>query len=120
MYALSPENTVTYKTDKNILLNSASNTLLNNVHYTIYLAVKVKVIINCFDKQITIWFFEEMTNNEQVKFIDVERRGCRYPDENFLKVSKYYSYSFCTLEHLYDVEMKLCGCVLHLMPGASM
>lgn len=44
MYALSPEDTVTYKTDKNILLNSASNTLVNNAHYMIYLAVKVKIV----------------------------------------------------------------------------
>lgn len=56
MYALSPENTVTYKTDKNILLDSASNTLVKNVHYTIYLAAKVKLALIFFSNQIIILF----------------------------------------------------------------
>lgn len=44
IYLVSPEETITYKTDKNIILNSVSNTLASNVHYTLYLAVKVKIV----------------------------------------------------------------------------
>ncbi|CAH0551589.1 unnamed protein product [Brassicogethes aeneus] len=60
----------------------------------------------------------EIENDENVKFLSVENRGCRFPWEKppELIVHKYYSYSTCVVQCHADSHIKLCNCTHHLMP----
>ncbi|XP_065167397.1 sodium channel protein Nach-like [Atheta coriaria] len=60
----------------------------------------------------------EIANDENVRSVNVEKRGCRFPDEIYpeLKVHKFYSYSTCIVQCHADAHINLCNCTHHLMP----
>lgn len=63
----------------------------------------------------------EIENDENVKDVTVEKRGCRFPDEKpkNLMVHDYYSYSTCVVQCHADAHVDLCNCTHHLMPYYS-
>lgn len=60
-----------------------------------------------------------MANEKEVESIDIQRRKCRFPAENYLKTSKVYSYPACLLECQREIHLKICNCTHHLMPFVS-
>lgn len=60
---------------------------------------------------------KHIRTTEQVLQMDINKRECYLPDENFLKYFKFYTVSNCQLECLTNLTLKNCGCVLFYMPS---
>lgn len=50
-------------------------------------------------------------STENVRFLNVEQRKCRFPTESTLVTSPVYSYRLCRNECRMKLARKLCGCV---------
>lgn len=61
----------------------------------------------------------EIENEPEVKNIAIKHRKCRFPEENYLTVQKYYSYMGCIVEEKKKAHYKMCNCTHHLMPNPS-
>ncbi|KAF5298771.1 hypothetical protein FQR65_LT09640 [Abscondita terminalis] len=63
----------------------------------------------------------EIKNDERIKNIPIDKRGCRFPWENpnDLIVHKYYSYSSCVVQCHANAHQDLCNCTHHFMPVLS-
>lgn len=62
----------------------------------------------------------EVVNEDNVRNVEIEKRNCRYLDENYLTVQKYYSHVGCILEQRKAAHFKYCNCTHHLMPNSGM
>nr|CAI5832738.1 unnamed protein product [Callosobruchus analis] len=59
----------------------------------------------------------EISNEDEIKNINVEKRGCKFPWENEgVLVHKHYSYSTCVVQCHAENHIRLCNCTHHLMP----
>ncbi|XP_026480197.1 sodium channel protein Nach-like [Ctenocephalides felis] len=60
----------------------------------------------------------EIDNDPALLGLPVDRRGCRFPDEdtNSLKAYQYYSHSVCMVQCRLEEQLQLCNCTHHLMP----
>lgn len=59
----------------------------------------------------------EIENDENVKMLPIESRGCKFPWENEdIVVHQMYSYSSCIVQCRVDNHYRLCNCTHHLMP----
>nr|CAI5832737.1 unnamed protein product [Callosobruchus analis] len=62
----------------------------------------------------------EISNEDEIKNINVEKRGCKFPWENEgVLVHKHYSYSTCVVQCHAENHIRLCNCTHHLMPHYS-
>ncbi|XP_072379246.1 sodium channel protein Nach [Diabrotica undecimpunctata] len=62
---------------------------------------------------------KEIDNQPEVKYVSIDQRKCRFPDESDLDVSRYYSYSACCVQCRKKAQLEKCGCIHHLMPNTS-
>ncbi|CAG9815204.1 unnamed protein product [Phaedon cochleariae] len=62
---------------------------------------------------------KEIENQPEVKYVSVEQRKCRFPEESDLDVFRYYSYSACCVQCRKEAQFKKCGCVHHLLPNTT-
>ncbi|CAH1114983.1 unnamed protein product [Psylliodes chrysocephalus] len=60
---------------------------------------------------------KEIDNQPEVRDVSIDQRNCRFPEETYLDVFPYYSYSACCVQCRKDAQFKKCGCVHHLMPN---
>ncbi|XP_060533923.1 sodium channel protein Nach-like [Cylas formicarius] len=60
---------------------------------------------------------KDIENQPEVKDLSIRQRKCRFPDENYLEVVPYYSYSGCLLQCKKTAQMEKCGCAHHLVPN---
>ncbi|XP_055386262.1 sodium channel protein Nach [Condylostylus longicornis] len=60
---------------------------------------------------------KNIENDEGTREVRVDQRRCRFSDENYLDVHKYYSYSACTVQCRKDKQISLCNCAGHLTPN---
>lgn len=59
----------------------------------------------------------DIQNDEQIRATSVAQRNCRFSDENYLSVHRFYSYSACTVQCRKDKQIELCNCSSHLTPN---
>ncbi|KAL3270747.1 hypothetical protein HHI36_021272 [Cryptolaemus montrouzieri] len=59
----------------------------------------------------------EIENQPEVKDVSVEQRKCKFTYENDLGIYRHYSYSACCVHCRKNAQLKVCGCVHHLMPN---
>ncbi|BES96242.1 Amiloride-sensitive sodium channel [Nesidiocoris tenuis] len=69
-------------------------------------------------KMALITFFD-LRNAPEVRQLSVNRRKCRFPDENDLKSADFYSYSACILDCRRKAQMYLCNCTSHFTPKSK-
>ncbi|XP_031333865.1 sodium channel protein Nach-like [Photinus pyralis] len=62
---------------------------------------------------------EDTVNEPEVESLSIEKRNCRYPNENYLQTSKVYSYPACIIQCLKNIHLNSCNCTHHLMPSAT-
>ncbi|XP_017780794.1 PREDICTED: sodium channel protein Nach-like [Nicrophorus vespilloides] len=63
--------------------------------------------------------FQNTINDDRVKTIPPDVRGCMFPEESQLMYSKVFSYPACVIDHIGTYQMKTCGCTQYLMPVAA-
>lgn len=61
----------------------------------------------------------DIENAAEVRQLSVSQRKCRFPDENYLSVSKTYSYSACVVQCRMQAQLDKCNCTSHLMPNTG-
>ena len=62
---------------------------------------------------------KNIENDQQTRSVSVKQRNCRFMDENYLEVHKFYSYNACSVQCRKDRQMKICNCTSHLMPNTN-
>ncbi|XP_027841882.2 sodium channel protein Nach [Aphis gossypii] len=62
---------------------------------------------------------KDIENEDEVKFVGISQRRCRFPFENYLKVSSKYSYSSCIVNCRRQKQLEMCNCTSHLMPNSK-
>ncbi|XP_066153847.1 sodium channel protein Nach [Euwallacea fornicatus] len=62
---------------------------------------------------------KEIENQPEVRDLSIQQRKCRYPEENYLEVYPYYSYSACLLQCRKSAQLSKCACAHHLMPNTA-
>ncbi|XP_070495297.1 sodium channel protein Nach [Chironomus tepperi] len=62
---------------------------------------------------------KNVENDIEARDVSIEQRKCRFPDENYLDVHKYYSFSACSAQCRKDEQMRYCGCNSHVMPNTN-
>lgn len=70
-----------------------------------------------YDGLYCMW--KETVTEPDVRQIEVERRKCRFPDENYLDVAKLYTFESCKLQCQKNEHMSLYNCTHLYMPFAS-
>eukprot|EP00102_Acyrthosiphon_pisum_P021032 XP_016658242.1 PREDICTED: sodium channel protein Nach [Acyrthosiphon pisum] len=63
---------------------------------------------------------KDIENEDEVRFVGISQRRCRFPLENYLDVSSKYSYSSCIVNCRRQKQLEMCNCTSHLMPNSSM
>lgn len=58
-------------------------------------------------------------NDVEARDVSVVQRNCRFPEENYVEVHKYYSFSACSVQCRKDEQVRLCGCNSHVMPNTN-
>ncbi|KAG5666860.1 hypothetical protein PVAND_014868 [Polypedilum vanderplanki] len=135
-YALNSEQTVKPKNFTRISLNSNRYTgpgtlkirvLTESFMYTIGVyevpnLVTPKTDILQIDqfihykRQLSI---KNVENDPETKDVSISQRKCRFPEENYLEVHKYYSFSACSAQCRKDEQVRFCGCNSHVMPNTD-
>ncbi|XP_050436333.1 sodium channel protein Nach-like [Adelges cooleyi] len=62
---------------------------------------------------------KDIANEDEVAFVSINQRRCRFPWENYLSVSSTYSYSSCIVHCRREKQMEMCNCTSHLMPNSK-
>ncbi|XP_060838075.1 sodium channel protein Nach-like [Rhopalosiphum padi] len=62
---------------------------------------------------------KDIENEDEVKFVGITQRRCRFPLENELVVSSKYSYSSCIVDCRRRKQLEMCNCTSHLMPNSK-
>lgn len=62
---------------------------------------------------------KNVENDPEARDVSVEQRNCRFPEENYVDVHKYYSFSAYSVQCRKDEQLKLCGCNSHIMPDSE-
>lgn len=76
--------------------------------------VQLKYLKNSF------WIFiKKLILIFKVHDVDISQRQCRYPDENYLNIYEYYSYTACVVQCRAKEQIRLCNCTNHLTPKTS-
>ncbi|KAL1130441.1 hypothetical protein AAG570_011689 [Ranatra chinensis] len=75
-----------------------------------------KTVLNWGSVSSLIFHVNEIDNDPTLKYVPVEQRNCRFPNENILKSYRYYSYSACVVDCRAKAQIKLCNCTHHFMP----
>jgi acid-sensing ion channel, other len=58
-------------------------------------------------------------NDPEARDVSVVQRNCRFPEENYVEVHKYYSFSACSVQCRKDEQVRLCDCNSHVMPNTD-
>ncbi|XP_065212235.1 sodium channel protein Nach isoform X2 [Planococcus citri] len=61
----------------------------------------------------------DIENEPELRLVEINQRNCRFPEENYLRVSDKYSYSACLVDCRMQNQLKKCNCTSHLMPKAD-
>ncbi|XP_065167008.1 sodium channel protein Nach [Atheta coriaria] len=61
----------------------------------------------------------EIENQAEVRDVSIVQRNCRFMDESYLNVYKYYSYSACSVQCRRDAQLARCNCSHHLIPNTK-
>lgn len=69
-----------------------------------------------YRRQLTV---KNVENDPEAKDVSVTQRNCRFPDENYMEVHKFYSFSACSVQCRKDEQVRLCGCNSHTMPNTD-
>ncbi|KAF5281881.1 hypothetical protein FQR65_LT14464 [Abscondita terminalis] len=62
---------------------------------------------------------KEIANQPEVRDVNVNQRQCRFAEESYLDVYKYYSYSACNVQCRKDAQIRMCNCTHHYMPNTN-
>ncbi|XP_022177636.1 sodium channel protein Nach [Myzus persicae] len=63
---------------------------------------------------------KDIENEDEVRFVGISQRRCRFPLENYLDVSSKYSYSSCIVNCRRQKQLEMCNCTSHLMPNSKL
>ncbi|KAK4878401.1 hypothetical protein RN001_010907 [Aquatica leii] len=63
--------------------------------------------------------FKEIVNQPEVRDVSLAQRNCRFAEESYLDVYKYYSYSACNVQCRKEAQISMCNCTHHYMPNTS-
>lgn len=69
---------------------------------------------NQIRRQIAIRIIE---NDPETRAVGVWLRSCRFSDENYLEVHRFYSFSACLVECRKRQQLRVCNCTNHFMPN---
>ncbi|PSN55529.1 hypothetical protein C0J52_18015 [Blattella germanica] len=61
----------------------------------------------------------EIKNGDAVEEVSIDKRQCRFPDENNLKVYPIYSPAGCIVNCRKDLQLKYCNCTSYFMPNVD-
>ena len=61
----------------------------------------------------------EISNENEVRSVDISKRSCRFHDENYVDFYPVYSTSACLINCRKKLQLKLCNCTSYLMPNAG-
>lgn len=85
--------------------------LHNLIKPSLVLTLPLKLLCR---RQIAI---RNIENDPETRSVSVKLRSCRFSDENYLEVHKYYSYSACSVQCRLRQQLKVCNCTNHFMPN---
>ncbi|XP_024084069.1 uncharacterized protein LOC106664971 isoform X2 [Cimex lectularius] len=81
--------------------------------------IQPQIDINGFESFVTLLKIVEIENDPNLRSLAISKRKCRFPDENYLKYSKWYSYSGCIEECRLNHTIALCNCTHHFQPRVA-
>jgi amiloride-sensitive sodium channel len=61
----------------------------------------------------------EISNQDEVRSVDIAKRSCRFYDENYMDFYPVYSNSACLVNCRKKLQLKLCNCTSYLMPNGG-
>jgi len=61
----------------------------------------------------------EISNEDEVRSVDISKRSCRFYDENYMDFYPVYSTSACLINCRKELQLKLCNCTSYFMPNAG-
>ncbi|XP_050532301.1 sodium channel protein Nach-like isoform X1 [Daktulosphaira vitifoliae] len=114
-------NRLTGPSDIYIKLSAASQVYIHSsvdVPYYNTIATDILHAVPGIYKQYKITI-KDIANEDEVQFVGVHQRKCRFPWENYLSVSNTYSYSSCIVHCRRQKQMEMCNCTSHLMPNSK-
>ena len=62
---------------------------------------------------------KNVENELEVHDVSIEQRNCRFPEENYIQVHEFYSFSACSVQCRKDEQIKLCACNSHVIPNTD-
>lgn len=79
------------------------------------------------DKINTVYGFAEefyikinrISNQEEVHDVDIPKRSCRFPNENYINIYPVYSVSACLVNCRRNLQLQLCNCTSYYMPNGG-
>ncbi|XP_021916966.1 sodium channel protein Nach isoform X2 [Zootermopsis nevadensis] len=101
-----------------------------NTHATVYVLSEEDVphfSIQETDKINTVYGFAEefyikinrISNQEEVHDVDIPKRSCRFPNENYINIYPVYSVSACLVNCRRNLQLQLCNCTSYYMPNGD-
>ncbi|VVC36325.1 Epithelial sodium channel [Cinara cedri] len=104
-----------------IKLSSANQVYIHSAVDVPFYNTMISNTIQTFVKQFKQFQFviKDIANEDEVQFVSIAQRRCRFPWENYLDVSSKYSYSSCIVNCRRQKQLKMCNCTSHLMPNSK-
>ncbi|GLV31108.1 pickpocket 13 [Carabus blaptoides fortunei] len=92
--------------------------VVGNEEVPMYKTTAVVKSVDLYKYEVRLSVMETITDPD-VRQVQVARRKCRFPDENYLDVAKLYSFGSCKLQCQKNEHMSLYNCTHLYMPYAK-